>query len=383
VATPLESTIIDSSTSPNSTISFADTTQPSDLSAVISATIPETATISADASQTNTHMTTSIPELATAAAVTSTTDSATSSLIPDTTGHLTTDYNLQLNITPTITLQSEPTVLNFTDTSGHTNTAIPINISTGLGDFLYSDHLSNITISGTPTDAILSSGIHNSDGSWTLTSTELTGLTMTTHSTGNFDIGITANTLGINDQNIQLTGNLQITVDNELLTQAIPTDNVQLTTDTQLSTTITTQPATVEDLLHTLTASSAETSNNINLSTDTSTHNTANTTTAQESTDTTQTPATPDHVQAATTTNDLTLLNSTHDTDSTQSTTPTSSEPQGNWVTTVDNATTTTSTPTTTPPATPDAAVPSTSSDHSGTSTPSNLPPTTDDPFKI
>ena len=61
---------------------------------------------------------------------------------------------------------------------GDGNLVAPLDITASLTDLDGSETLS-ITISGVPTGAFLSAGINNADGSWTLTETELTDLTIT------------------------------------------------------------------------------------------------------------------------------------------------------------------------------------------------------------
>ncbi|MBF0171114.1 MAG: hypothetical protein HQK87_08510, partial [Nitrospinae bacterium] len=71
--------------------------------------------------------------------------------------------------TPTLVLQ---------DASGVEDRMIPLDIAAALTDLDGSESLT-ITLSGLPDGALLSAGIDNGDGSWTLTPAELTGLTLT------------------------------------------------------------------------------------------------------------------------------------------------------------------------------------------------------------
>jgi hypothetical protein len=61
---------------------------------------------------------------------------------------------------------------------GAENTSIPLTINAGLVDVGRSETL-NVTVSGLPEGATLSAGLHNADGSWTLTGDQLAGLTLT------------------------------------------------------------------------------------------------------------------------------------------------------------------------------------------------------------
>ncbi|CAA7620022.1 putative Hemolysin-type calcium-binding region [Candidatus Terasakiella magnetica] len=62
---------------------------------------------------------------------------------------------------------------------GNEDSAIALTISPHLTDVDGSESISAITISGVPTGAVLNHGHSNGDGSWTLTKTDLTGLTIT------------------------------------------------------------------------------------------------------------------------------------------------------------------------------------------------------------
>lgn len=77
--------------------------------------------------------------------------------------------------------------------SGNEDTAISLDIASSLVDTDGSETLA-ITISGVPTGAVLSAGTDNLDGSWTLTSAQLAGLTITppTDSDSDFNLTVTA-----------------------------------------------------------------------------------------------------------------------------------------------------------------------------------------------
>ncbi|PWC52622.1 hypothetical protein TSH7_33270, partial [Azospirillum sp. TSH7] len=83
--------------------------------------------------------------------------------------------------------------LSVTAARGNEDTAIALTISPALTDTDGSEALS-IVIAGVPTGATLSAGTHNADGTWTLTPTQLTGLTITppTNSDVDFDLTVTA-----------------------------------------------------------------------------------------------------------------------------------------------------------------------------------------------
>ena len=81
----------------------------------------------------------------------------------------------------TVTAVADSPNLSLTGTaSGNEDTAISLTINApSLVDSDGSETLSNITISGVPTGAVLSAGTDNGDNTWTLTSAQLAGLTIT------------------------------------------------------------------------------------------------------------------------------------------------------------------------------------------------------------
>ncbi|MES9875652.1 MAG: immunoglobulin-like domain-containing protein [Candidatus Sedimenticola sp. 1PA] len=89
---------------------------------------------------------------------------------------------------------SEPSLVAVGETGGgETTLTYPLNIEASLGDTDGSESLA-ITVSGIPEDAQLSAGTDNGDGSWSLTTDQLDGLTVTVPSEGaaDLDISVTA-----------------------------------------------------------------------------------------------------------------------------------------------------------------------------------------------
>ncbi|MES9963052.1 MAG: immunoglobulin-like domain-containing protein [Candidatus Sedimenticola sp. 20ELBAFRAG] len=89
---------------------------------------------------------------------------------------------------------SEPSLVAVGETGGGESTVTyPLNIEASLGDTDGSESLA-ITVSGIPEDAQLSAGTDNGDGSWSLTTDQLDGLTVTVPSEGaaDLDISVTA-----------------------------------------------------------------------------------------------------------------------------------------------------------------------------------------------
>ena len=85
-----------------------------------------------------------------------------------------------------------PTV-TVTNVTGAEDTAIPLDLASGLTDVDGSETLS-LTVAGVPQGAILSAGTDNGDGTWTLSAGDLANLTITppTDYSGSFDLAVTA-----------------------------------------------------------------------------------------------------------------------------------------------------------------------------------------------
>ncbi|MEI8396753.1 MAG: hypothetical protein WCF85_18625, partial [Rhodospirillaceae bacterium] len=98
--------------------------------------------------------------------------------------------------------------------SGVGNTAIPVSIAAALTDTDGSESL-GIKVLGMPTGASLSAGTHNSDGSWTLTPAQLSGLTVSppTNSAASFSLTVEAiSTEAANGSTAMATATLAVTV---------------------------------------------------------------------------------------------------------------------------------------------------------------------------
>ncbi|NIY77841.1 calcium-binding protein, partial [Thalassospira sp. HF15] len=95
------------------------------------------------------------------------------------------------SITVDVTGVADAPTLDVSDASGNEDSAIALDIDAGLTD---SSETLTVTISGVPDGATLSAGTDNGDGSWTLSSDQLDGLTITPADdfSGSFDLGVTA-----------------------------------------------------------------------------------------------------------------------------------------------------------------------------------------------
>ncbi|NIY77847.1 hypothetical protein HED22_19540, partial [Thalassospira sp. HF15] len=94
-------------------------------------------------------------------------------------------------LTVDVTGVADVPTLDVSDASGNEDSAIALDIDAGLTD---SSETLTVTISGVPDGATLSAGTDNGDGTWTLGSDQLDGLTITPADdfSGSFDLGVTA-----------------------------------------------------------------------------------------------------------------------------------------------------------------------------------------------
>ncbi|MDE1148231.1 MAG: hypothetical protein PW843_16660 [Azospirillaceae bacterium] len=95
---------------------------------------------------------------------------------------------------------------------GQEDHAIALNITAGLATPVAGETLS-VVVSGVPTGATLSAGTHNADGTWTLTSAQLTGLTLTpaANYSGTINLGVTAHA-GLNGTDATASTSLAVVV---------------------------------------------------------------------------------------------------------------------------------------------------------------------------
>src|SRR3989339_463222 len=103
-------------------------------------------------------------------------------------------------------------LVTVTDIFGNEDTAIALNINAALADTDASETLS-ITISGVPSGAVLSAGIHNADDSWTLTQNELTNLSITPAANSNTDFDLNIAVTATENDGSSITNNYTAHVD--------------------------------------------------------------------------------------------------------------------------------------------------------------------------
>jgi hypothetical protein len=115
--------------------------------------------------------------------------------------------------TPTLTIGGSGLTATV---SGNEDTAIALPIQAALAPGeAHADAVLSLKITGVPAGAILSAGIHNADGSWTLTPAQLSGLTLTGDGEAqHFDLTVTARTVDGGDAATaaSLSGTLHVNV---------------------------------------------------------------------------------------------------------------------------------------------------------------------------
>ena len=104
-------------------------------------------------------------------------------------------------INVTINGVADDPIITSSAASGDEDTAIPLASSVALGDVDGSESLSNITIGGVPTGAMLSAGTDNGDGTWTLNSAQLSGLTITPPHNSDVDFTLTVSATSTENSN--------------------------------------------------------------------------------------------------------------------------------------------------------------------------------------
>jgi hypothetical protein len=118
------------------------------------------------------------------------------------------------NFDVTVNAVADAATLAVNDVTGSEDSAIPLDIASGLADVDGSETLS-IVIDGVPSGATLSAGTDNGDGSWTLSASQLAGLTVTppADSDGDFTLTVTATTTeGGNGDTETVTASFDVTV---------------------------------------------------------------------------------------------------------------------------------------------------------------------------
>ena len=124
-------------------------------------------------------------------------------------------------------------ILDTKGAIGEEDTAIPLDITSALTDIDGSETLSAITITQVPDDALLSNGIKNPDGSWSLTAQELEDLKITPaeHSHEDFELQLSVTSTDTNGSTATTKANLPVTVTAVNDTATISGDGGSVTED--------------------------------------------------------------------------------------------------------------------------------------------------------
>ncbi|NQV84683.1 MAG: hypothetical protein HQ494_12790, partial [Rhodospirillales bacterium] len=116
-------------------------------------------------------------------------------------------------INVTVDAVADAPTLNTADAAGAEDTAIALDISSALTDTDGSETLS-VTIAGVPAGATLSAGTLNTDGTWTLSPDQLTGLTVTPAADSDADFALTVTATSTDGADTATsTSTINVTVD--------------------------------------------------------------------------------------------------------------------------------------------------------------------------
>ncbi|WP_417836851.1 beta strand repeat-containing protein [Thalassospira tepidiphila] len=137
------------------------------------------------------------------------------------------------SITVDVAGVADAPTLDLSDASGNEDNAIALDIDAGLTD---SSETLTITISGVPDGATLSAGADNGDGTWTLSSEQLEGLTITPAEdfSGSFDLGVTATSADGSDV-ATTTGSIKVDVDGVADAPALDVSNASGNEDSAIA----------------------------------------------------------------------------------------------------------------------------------------------------
>ncbi|MEQ9126801.1 MAG: Ig-like domain-containing protein, partial [Thalassospira sp.] len=137
------------------------------------------------------------------------------------------------SITVDVAGVADAPTLETSNASGNEDSAIALDIDAGLTD---SSEVLTVTISGVPDGATLSAGTDNGDGTWTLGSDDLEGLTITPADdfSGSFDLGVTAQSADGEDV-ADVSGNITVDVTGVADTPTLETSNASGSEDSAIA----------------------------------------------------------------------------------------------------------------------------------------------------
>ncbi len=129
--------------------------------------------------------------------------------------------------------QADTPTLSVSDTAGTEDSAIALDINAALTD---ADEVLSITISNVPEGATLSAGTDNGDGTWTLSSDDLDGLTITPPAdySGSFNLGVTATSTDGTDT-ASISDSITVSVEGQADTPALSVSDASGTEDSAIA----------------------------------------------------------------------------------------------------------------------------------------------------
>ena len=126
-----------------------------------------------------------------------------------------TEANTLAELSVHVTGDADAPIVTVSDALGAEDSAIPLEIVPLLVDTDGSEIITNVTVSGVPEGAELSAGTDNADGTWTLLTSDLVGITVTPppNASGEFSLAVSVTTTEADGDSATTTSTLNVSVD--------------------------------------------------------------------------------------------------------------------------------------------------------------------------
>ena len=126
-----------------------------------------------------------------------------------------TEANTLAELSVHVTGDADAPIVSVSDALGAEDSAIPLEIVPLLVDTDGSEIITNVTVSGVPEGAELSAGTDNADGTWTLLTSDLVGITVTPppNASGEFSLAVSVTTTEADGDSATTTSTLNVSVD--------------------------------------------------------------------------------------------------------------------------------------------------------------------------
>ena len=126
-----------------------------------------------------------------------------------------TEANTLAELSVHVTGDADAPIVAVSDALGAEDSAIPLEIVPLLVDTDGSEIITNVTVSGVPEGAELSAGTDNADGTWTLLTSDLVGITVTPppNASGEFSLAVSVTTTEADGDSATTTSTLNVSVD--------------------------------------------------------------------------------------------------------------------------------------------------------------------------